>query len=74
MGFEPTIPVFERAKIFRALDRAAAVIGFFLLSWRIIWKMISQSAEIKYKVSIFLYLGENSYGFNVSKMTDVGYF
>jgi hypothetical protein len=25
--FEPTIPVFERAKTFRALDRAATVIG-----------------------------------------------
>jgi hypothetical protein len=28
--FEPTIPVFERAKIFRALDRAATVIGLSL--------------------------------------------
>jgi hypothetical protein len=27
LGFEPTIPVFERAKTFYALDRAAAVIG-----------------------------------------------
>jgi hypothetical protein len=27
MGFEPTIPVFERAKTVRALDRAATVIG-----------------------------------------------
>jgi hypothetical protein len=26
-GFEPTIPVFKRAKIFHALDRAATVIG-----------------------------------------------
>jgi hypothetical protein len=26
-GFEPTIPVFERAKIFHALDGAATVIG-----------------------------------------------
>jgi hypothetical protein len=26
-GFEPTIPVFERAKVFHALDRAATVIG-----------------------------------------------
>jgi hypothetical protein len=25
MGFKPTIPVFERAKIFRALDRAATL-------------------------------------------------
>jgi hypothetical protein len=28
VGFEPTIPVFERAKIFRALDRAATVVGY----------------------------------------------
>jgi hypothetical protein len=28
MGFEPTIPAFERAKIFYALDRVAIVIGF----------------------------------------------
>jgi hypothetical protein len=27
VGFEPTIPVFERAKIAHALDRAANVIG-----------------------------------------------
>jgi hypothetical protein len=27
VGFEPTIPVFELAKIVHALDRAAAVIG-----------------------------------------------
>jgi hypothetical protein len=27
--FEPTIPVFERAKTFHALDRAATMIGEF---------------------------------------------
>jgi hypothetical protein len=27
MGFEPTIPVFERSKIFHALDRAATMTG-----------------------------------------------
>jgi hypothetical protein len=27
VGFEPTIPVFERAKAVHALDRAATVIG-----------------------------------------------
>jgi hypothetical protein len=27
VGFEPTTPVFERAKIFHALDRADTVIG-----------------------------------------------
>jgi hypothetical protein len=26
-GFEPTMPVFKRAKIFHALDRAATVTG-----------------------------------------------
>jgi hypothetical protein len=29
VGFEPMIPVFERAKTFHALDRAATVIGMF---------------------------------------------
>jgi hypothetical protein len=28
VGFEPTIPVFVRAKTFHASDRAATVIGF----------------------------------------------
>jgi hypothetical protein len=27
VGFDPTIPVFERAKTFHVLDRAATVIG-----------------------------------------------
>jgi hypothetical protein len=27
VGFEPTIPVFERAKTFHALDRAATVVS-----------------------------------------------
>jgi hypothetical protein len=27
VGFEPTIPVFEREKTFHALDRAATVMG-----------------------------------------------
>jgi hypothetical protein len=30
-GFEPTIPVFKRAKTFHALDRAATVIVDLLL-------------------------------------------
>jgi hypothetical protein len=30
VGFEPTIPVFERAKRVHALDRAATVIGYFV--------------------------------------------
>jgi hypothetical protein len=32
VGFEPTIPVFERAKIIHALDRAATVLGFLYTS------------------------------------------
>jgi hypothetical protein len=31
VGFEPTIPVFEGARTFRALERAAAVIGLLKL-------------------------------------------
>jgi hypothetical protein len=29
VGFEPTISVFERAKMFHALERAATVIGMW---------------------------------------------
>jgi hypothetical protein len=32
VGFEPTIPVFERAKTIHALDRAATVIGAMWIS------------------------------------------
>jgi hypothetical protein len=32
VGFEPTIPVFQRAQTFHALDRAAILIGFFISS------------------------------------------
>jgi hypothetical protein len=28
VGFEPTIPVFERAKMFHALDHVATVVGY----------------------------------------------
>jgi hypothetical protein len=38
VGFEPTTPVFERAKIVHALDRAATVIGFLLyIFYYILW-------------------------------------
>jgi hypothetical protein len=36
VGFEPTIPVFERAKTVHALDRVVIVIGFTFLCERII--------------------------------------
>jgi hypothetical protein len=39
VGFEPTIPVFERAKIVHALDLAATVIGALLYS-KLKWKKI----------------------------------
>jgi hypothetical protein len=29
VGFEPTIPAFERAKTVHSLERAVTVIGFF---------------------------------------------
>jgi hypothetical protein len=32
VGFEPTTPVFERAKIFHSVDRAATVIGLDLFT------------------------------------------
>jgi hypothetical protein len=35
VGFEPTIPVFERAKIVHTLDRAATVIGSQILEFLI---------------------------------------
>jgi hypothetical protein len=37
--FEPTIPVFKRAKTFRALDRAATVTGGVeqLLEYKLLW-------------------------------------
>jgi hypothetical protein len=31
VGFEPTIPVFERVKTVHALDRAATVIGIIII-------------------------------------------
>jgi hypothetical protein len=31
VGFEPTIPVFERAKIFHSLERAAIMIGILII-------------------------------------------
>jgi hypothetical protein len=38
VGFETTIPVFERAKTFHALDHASTVIGFHTVSkWKIFW-------------------------------------
>jgi hypothetical protein len=43
VGFEPTIPAFERAKTVHALDRAATVIGIASSSVeiKIVWRLIS---------------------------------
>jgi hypothetical protein len=46
VGFEPTIPVFERAKMVHALDRAAAVIGTFTFTF-----------TFTYTLSFHLYTG-----------------
>jgi hypothetical protein len=32
VGFEPTIPAFERAKTYHALDRAVTVTGWFSIT------------------------------------------
>jgi hypothetical protein len=40
VGFEPTIPVFERAKKFHALDGAAIVIGLIYHTAPILYKDI----------------------------------
>jgi hypothetical protein len=35
VGFEPTIPVFEKVETVHALDQAATVIGFYLILERL---------------------------------------
>jgi hypothetical protein len=41
VGFEPTIPVFERAKTVHALDRAVTVIGLFVSQYTTINNIMS---------------------------------
>jgi hypothetical protein len=66
VGFEPTIPVFERAKTVHALDRAATVIGRGNIYTRQKWKTkyeitlepivdanIRLRAELKNKVKLW---------------------
>jgi hypothetical protein len=43
VGFEPTIPVFQRAKTVHALDRAATVIGKWVTRQEIYTKKILDS-------------------------------
>jgi hypothetical protein len=40
LGFEPTTPVFERAKMVHALDRVATVLGLLYI-YRIINKLLN---------------------------------
>jgi hypothetical protein len=49
VGFEPTIPVFERAKTVYALDRAAPVVGFLYLSNYKHGEILSVQVEITYR-------------------------
>jgi hypothetical protein len=43
VGFEPTIPVFERAKMVHAVDSAATVIGIEFCTYTyIIYNLITQ--------------------------------
>jgi hypothetical protein len=44
VGFEPMIPVFERAKAVHALERAATVIEIFRTSTFTSWKNIQRCA------------------------------
>jgi hypothetical protein len=49
VGFEPTIPMFKRAKTVHALDHAATMIGIYsILSSNIRSIMITHSARIFY--------------------------
>jgi hypothetical protein len=67
VGFEPTIPVFERAKTFHALDRASTVNGRFMVNigkYGFVFNWLSTTprrhiGEWRYS-SIILYLGTRS--------------
>jgi hypothetical protein len=58
VGFEPTIPVFGRAKTVHALDRAATVIGLNLvhalrpLFYKIYFNIIPPSTAMSFKRSL----------------------
>jgi hypothetical protein len=45
VGFEPTIPVFGRAKTFRTLDRAATVVGKEYICYKNIIMHMFRSAQ-----------------------------
>jgi hypothetical protein len=57
VGFEPTIPEFERAKTVHALDRAAIVIGFFQFLLFLIGEFSSLTRKFFYFYSlVWIYL------------------
>jgi hypothetical protein len=49
MGFEPTIPVFERAKTVHALDRAATVFGSYKTA-----KFVAMGSSVSSRLSMIL--------------------
>jgi hypothetical protein len=53
VGFEPTIPVFERAKTVHVLDRAATVIGWNI--WSSALKSVTAVASLMLFMIIFTF-------------------
>jgi hypothetical protein len=66
--FEPTIPVFERAKMVHALHSAATVIGIFILSIR--EKSLRFKNSVKYTAPVLTYVCY----FFFNRALDVGLF
>jgi hypothetical protein len=50
MGFEPTIPAFERAKTVHALDRAATVIGILQMPFILLVTLLNSITVFECKV------------------------
>jgi hypothetical protein len=58
VGFEPTIPMFERAKTVHALDRAFTVIGYFkLMARRTLFCMRRTRFSPRAKITVAVVLG-----------------
>jgi hypothetical protein len=57
VGFQPTIPVFERAKTVHALDRAATVIGDGKII--VLYSMIFMSFHLALLPEIYLNFAEH---------------
>jgi hypothetical protein len=53
VGFEPTIPVFERAKTVRVSDRTATVIGHYKYSGTIRIILFSNQVNVHFMIIIF---------------------